>query len=278
MKKQTLIVFFLLLAIQACNFLVPPTAAPNPTSTPIPTPTLGVGSSMIGKNGMTLLYVPPGEFTMGSNASPDEQPMHQVYLDAFWIDQTEVTNKQYTACVDAGVCVHPSSTGSYRHNYDDYYGNPEFDDYPVIFVNWYSAKSYCEWVKRRLPTEAEWEKAARGTHANLYPWGDEIASENYLNFNFRFGDLTKTGSFPNGASVYGALDMAGNVVEWVSSLYQPYPYYPNDGRENLTSSGYRVIRGGSWEDPYYYVRSAIRNRYDPTTSASDLGFRCALSQ
>jgi len=231
---------------------------------------------MTGKDGMTLLFVPAGEFTMGSNESLDEQPIHQVYLDAFWIDQTEVTNKQYKVCADAGVCTLPSSTESYMH-FRDYYGVSEFGDYPVIFMDWNKAKTYCEWTDRRLPTEAEWEKAARGTDANLYPWGDEIASNNYLNFNVRVGDTTKVGSYPNGASVYGALDMAGNVFEWVSSLYEPYPYYSNDGRENLTSPGFRVLRGGAWDLPYYYASTARRTRYNPTTSQPNLGFRCASS-
>lgn len=275
MKKRFSILFFLLLVIPACNFLAPPTPTPIPTSTPIPTPTLGIGSSMTGKDGMTLLYVPAGEFTMGSNANIDEKPMHQVYLDAFWIDQTEVTNKQYIACVDAGKCVPPTPSESYWR-FDQYYGVSEFDDYPIIFVNWYSAKTYCEWVGRRLPTEAEWEKAARGTNANLYPWGDETASEHYVNFDS--SGITEVGSFPDGMSVYGMLDMAGNVIEWVSSLYKPYPYYPNDGREDLESSGLRVVRGGSWDDFPHYITSAIRNRYDPATSTYDLGFRCAVSQ
>jgi len=274
-KKRFSILLFLLLVISACNFLTPPTPTSIPTSTPIPTPTLGIGSSKTGKDGMKLLYVPAGEFTMGSNASPDEQPMHQVYLDAFWIDQTEITNKQYIACVDAGVCASPTPTES-SWRYDNYYGNSEFDDYPVIFVDWHQAKTYCEWIRRRLPTEAEWEKAARGTHANLYPWGDEIPSEKFL--NFWSGNITKVGSFPNGASVYEVLDMAGNVLEWVSSLYEPYPFYPNDGREDPTSSGFRVLRGGAWDLPYYYASTARRNRYDPMTSKPSIGFRCAVSQ
>ena len=123
---------------------------------------LGIGSTITGKDGMTLLYVPAGEFTMGSDRGrPDEKPVHKVILDAFWIDQTEVTNKMYALCVDAAVCEEPTDTSSSTHS--SYYGNAEYDNYPVIYVDWNMAKTYCEWADRRLPTEAEWEKVARGT-------------------------------------------------------------------------------------------------------------------
>ncbi|MBK8782163.1 MAG: SUMF1/EgtB/PvdO family nonheme iron enzyme [Anaerolineales bacterium] len=118
-----------------------------------------------------MVYVPAGEFTMGSDDS--DAPIHTVYLDAFWIDQTEVTNKQYKACVDAGTCEPPSNTSSDTH--PSYYGNPEFDNYPVIYVNWDKANRYCKvWTGTggSLPTEAQWEKAARGTDARTYPWGE----------------------------------------------------------------------------------------------------------
>ena len=179
---------------------VPFTSTPQPTETPVPVPTLGIGSTMIGEKGEMLVYVPAGEFTMGSDADDalvecqkfrtdcsrdwftNEEPPHTVYLDAFWIDQTEVTNKQYQACVDAGTCEPPSDTSSYTH--PSYYGNPEFDNYPVIYVNWDKANRYCEvWAGGDLPTEAQWEKAARGTDERTYPWGNDAPNKDLLNYN-----------------------------------------------------------------------------------------------
>jgi formylglycine-generating enzyme required for sulfatase activity len=255
-------------------------AAPTITFTSVPPtfiPTPSIGSTMLSeKDGMTLVFVPAGGFVMGSdNGSSDEQPIHTVSLDSYWIDKTEVTNKMYALCVQAGVCQPPSSTSSYTRK--DYYGNFEFDDYPVIYVDWNKAKTYCEWAGRRLPTEAEWEKAARGTDARTYPWGNDAPSNNLLNYNSNTGDTTEVGKYPAGASIYGALDMAGNVWEWVSSLYQSYPYSASDGREDLNASGSRVFRGGSWSYYGSYVRSALRYRYDPSFILSGVGFRCALS-
>ncbi len=252
------------------------------TFTPVPptfTPTPGIGSTKNGEDGMTLVFVPAGEFTMGSDTGEsDEQPTHSVNLDAFWIDQTEVTNAMYAQCVEDGDCSPPASVKSYTH--DSYYGNLEFDDYPVIYVDWNRANAYCSWAGRRLPTEAEWEKAARGEDGRTYPWGEEISCA-YANYydgsKFCVGDTAPVGSYPDGASIYGALDMAGNVWEWVSSLYQGYPYSATDGREDLSASGSRVLRGGSWYGLDNSVRSAFRYRYDPSYVSNNLGFRCSLS-
>src|SRR5690606_19387879 len=143
--------------------------------------------------------------------------IHTVYLDAYWIDQTEVTNALFAKCVEDGDCTPPvqsvSSAGL------PYYGNPRYDNFPVMRVNWYQANAYCQWADRRLPTEAEWEKAARGTDGRTYPWGNETLNSNLLNHNYSVGDTTEVGSYPAGASVYGALDMAGNVGEWVNDWY-----------------------------------------------------------
>jgi formylglycine-generating enzyme required for sulfatase activity len=267
------------------------TNTPPPTKTLIsPTPTLGIHSRLTGTDGMILLYVPADEFTMGSdNGDSDERPVHSVYLDAFWIDQTEVTNAMYAKCVGAGLCKEPTSKESYTHS--SYYGNSEFDNYPVLYVDWSMAKTYCEWVGRRLPAEAEWEKAARWLDENIYPWGNTFDGTlvNFCetsclfdwanqSFNDRFEDVAPVGSYSSGQSIYGALDMAGNVWEWVSSLYKSYPYDATDGRENLDSSEARVLRGGSWGDIDNYVRSANREWYDPARrSYSAIGFRCAMS-
>lgn len=257
---------------------VPFTPTPQPTKTPIPTSTLGIGSTMIGEKGETLVYVPASEFTMGSDVKSNEQPTHTVFLDAFWIDQAEVTNKQYKACVDAGKCKPPSSERSNSH--ENYYGNPEFDDYPIIYVNWDKANLYCEvWTGGDLPTEAQWEKAARGTDARTYPWGEGISCNkaNYLDGgNYCVGDTSAVGSYENSKSIYGAFDMSGNVWEWVNDWYDVYP-----GGDPTVSidfgEKYRVMRGGSWNYDYYIARSAYRGMYEPSKPSYSIGFRCARS-
>ena len=257
------------------------TATLPPTKFSIATPTLGVGSTTIGEHGEILVYVPKGEFTMGSDVNSDEQPIHKVYLDAFWIDQTEVTNKQYKACVDAGTCEPPSSTNSYTH--PSYYGNPEFDDYPVIYVNWDKANRYCEvWTGTGgdLPTEAQWEKAARGTDARTYPWGNDAPNKDLLNYNSIVGDTTKVGNYKTVKSFYGTYDMAGNVWEWANDWYDETYYKSSNSSNNPLgpeSGQYRVLRGGSWPYNYNYVRSAFRNRNYPTVTYDDFGFRCSRS-
>jgi len=233
-----------------------------------------IGSTKTGKDGMTLVYVPAGEFTMGNDSdSNDEKPVHTVTLDAFWIDKTEVTNAMYVRCMDAGMCKLPSDT--------TFYDDPSYANHPVVYVSWDQAIEYCTWAERRLPTEAEWEKAASWDAKNqtkyVYPWGNDAPNNNLLNYNNAVGDTTDVGKYSDGASPYGALDMAGNVWEWVSSLYLPYPYEANDGRENLTSSDARVLRGGSWNYDSYEVRSARRNWNSSTATDNYFGFRCSRS-
>jgi len=265
-------------------FVAPPTLTKTPipatsTATTVPTPTLGIGSTMIGEKGETLVYVPEGEFTMGDGAS--NAPIHTVYLDAFWIDQTEVTNKQYKACVDAGTCEPPSDTSSYKH--PNYYGNPEFDNYPVLYVNWDKANRYCEvWAGGDLSTEAQWEKAARGTDARTYPWGEDISCDkaNYYSGSYCVGDTTEVGAYPSGASIYGAYDMAGNVWEWVNDWYGETYYQDSSSSNNPAgpeSGQDRVLRGGSWDYLVSSVRSALRAGLDPTVAGISFGFRCSRS-
>ncbi|MBI3165824.1 MAG: SUMF1/EgtB/PvdO family nonheme iron enzyme [Chloroflexi bacterium] len=244
---------------------VPPTA--TFTSVP-PTPTLGIGSTMISeKDDMVLVYVPEGEFIMGSVSYPDAQPVHRVFLDGYWIDQTEVTNAMYARCVDAGQC----NLG--------FENDSDSTNYPVTSVSWYDANDYCKYVGRRLPTEAQWEKAARGENGYTYPWGNKDPQGYLLNHYGKDGIYTDVGSYPAGASVYGALDMAGSVSEWVSSLYAPYPYDATDGREDLSSFEDRVMRGSSTMSNNRDIPSALRGGEggDPTLSAFILGFRCSLS-
>jgi formylglycine-generating enzyme required for sulfatase activity len=286
-----LLVAYILVACAPEMTLVPPTEmftsvpilpTATLTLTPIPTSIINISSTMISEDGATLVYVPEGEFTMGSDMNLDEQPIHKVKLDAFWIDQFEVTNEQYAACVSSGGCTPPSNTSSNTRS--SYYGNFEFDKFPVIYVSWNDAVAYCEWAGRRLPTEAEWEKAARGTDQRTYPWGNDSPNNDLLNFNNSIGDTTKVGNYPNGASPYGALDMAGNVWEWVNDWYQN-DYYASLGDSVSNPQGplngdSKVLRGSSWSYSYNFIHSAIRQGYNPSVTNArhlNIGFRCARS-
>ena len=249
------------------------------------------------KDGMVMVYVPEGKFEMGSSDeqrdlyveeglwrdtwNPNEQPVHTVYLDAFWIDQTEVTNGQYALCVATGVCLEPHSAKSATRT--NYYGNPEFEDYPIVYADWHMAEAYCTWAGRRLPTEAEWEKAARGTDGRTYPWGEGIDTTlaNYGGDSVGNSDTVAVGSYVDGASPYGALDMAGNVREWVADEFDRRYYHdsPSENPAGPTLTGSRfVVRGGSWQATANSARSACRYplRADHRDFPSN-GFRCATS-
>ncbi len=258
---------------------VAPTQAPSPT--PEPTGTLAAGAlSTSEADGMVQVYVPAGEFTMGSQGlAADESPAHPVYLDAFWIDRTEVTNQMYAVCVAAGACPPPDSSSSISRV--NYFGNPAFGNFPVVYVSWDDARAYCEWAGRRLPTEAEWEKAARGTDGRLYPWGDSAPDGTLLNYNVIIGDTDAVGRYA-GLSPYGALDMAGNAWEWVADWYDP-AYYAVSPRDNPTGPAAtgcpegpcRVLRGGGWDSSAADVRASRRLFYGPADSRDGFTFRCA---
>ena len=181
---------------------------------------------------------------MGSNSDrDDEKPVHIVYLDAYWIDKTEVTNAEYAKCESARVCKPPISYESLTRF--SYYGTEQYANYPVVYVTWTQAKTFCLWSGARLPTEAEWEKAARGTDGRIYPWGNYYTTSALLNYNSNVGDTTAVGKYPSGASIYGALDMSGNVWEWVADWYDA-SYYASSSSTNPTgpaSGGTRVLRG-----------------------------------
>ena len=308
------------------NTPIPPTYTPEPTSTlaPSPTPTLAPGDiSVREKDGMNMVYVPAGEFTMGAPAavltasclnymvscgysdSNTDAPVHSVTLDAFWIDQTEVTFAQYALCRKDGACTATASQGSICGNFkfcespvdpnnlsayiQPFYpaklmGQPvqiylkkEYANYPVVIVSWEDAQKYCAWAGGRLPTEAEWEKAARGTDGRLFPWGTAKFTGEYANAANNINHSTAVGSFPKGASPYGALDMAGNVEEWVADYYSE-DYY----RESFTSNptgpadgSFRVVRGGSWIDYPDGLFATSRGWNIPTIYDIIFGFRCA---
>lgn len=248
-------------------------------------------------DGMTLLFVPADDFVMGSlsdfqGAEPDEIPQRAVDMDAFWIDQTEVTWGMYEDCVDAGACPappapRPKGTGS---------------THPVTGVSWSAADSYCRWVGRRLPTEAEWEMAARGDDGRRYPWGWIGAPEsssgvrlNYCDQNcpYPYADpsiddgyetTAPVGSYPAGASPFGALDMGGNVWEWTADWYVSnyYRQAPSANPQGPPDGIGRVMRGGSWLESAWQgivlsSRASNRSWLDPERGRPDLGFRCALS-
>lgn len=247
-------------------------ATPTPifTITPIPLPI-----QITDDKGVTMRLVPAGEFTMGSNDGADgEKPPHEVYLDAYYMDIYEVTNAAYRACVTAGACDPLGDTSSYTHS--SYYGNSQFDNYPVIYVDWNQANAYCEWRGASLPTEAQWEKAARGDDGRTYPWGEGISCSqaNYYDGNKDcVGDTTEVGSYEGGKSPYGMYDMSGNAWEWVADWYDAYP--GNTISDDDYGSTYKVLRGGSWSLIDYGARSAGRSVGTPDVIFYDIGFRCA---
>jgi eukaryotic-like serine/threonine-protein kinase len=229
------------------------------------------------KDGIPLVFVPGGEFEMGSENHPAEEPVHTVDVDAFWIDQTEVTNALYARCVEEEACLPPERVSSYIRQ--AYYGNSQYDNYPVTYVNWYDADAYCKWANRRLPTEAEWEKAARGTDQRIYPWGSQFPGKDMLNFDFNLGGTVEVGKYPSGASPYGVLDMAGNVSEWVADWYDTQYYSQSPALDPLgpETGKYRVVRGGSWFHNRNFVRATFRFFYEPDSAFVNLGFRCAIT-
>jgi serine/threonine-protein kinase len=229
-----------------------------------------------------MVLVPAGEFTMGNDASKDvwSRPAHTVYLDTFYIDKFEVTNQMYAEC-DSPECRRPKQPGSLTRSV--YYSSPFYTNYPVLYVDWWMARVYCAWRDARLPTEAEWEKAARGTDERVYPWGSQERDCFYSNLAGCEEDTSAVNKFEQGQSPYGIYDLSGNVWEWTSSLFMPYPYDPDDGREDLTTSDNRVLRGGSFHMfgvQTGAARSDTRFDVDPNYYGAYVGFRCArdLSQ
>lgn len=311
------LILFLIAALTACAGILPPA----PIATPTP-----VSARISAKDSMAQVYVPAGEFLMGSTGADidqvmqecsycshdwfkDEIPQRQVYLDAFWIDKTEVTNAMFAKFVAAtGYNSYAEKVGSgisfnlfskdwkltkgadWQHPLGPASNINGLENHPVVQVNWNDAQAYCEWAGGRLPTEAEWEKAARGTDGRTYPWGNRAVAGNLLNFADRNIDISgadKTvddgypftapvGSYLEGASHYGALDMAGNawerVADWYSGSY--YASAPTRNPTGPSSGAYRVLRGGSWSRLARYVRAASRLKYLQENRSSGISFRC----
>jgi formylglycine-generating enzyme required for sulfatase activity len=236
------------------------------------------------KIGMEFCLVPAGEFQMGSlrgRGKDDESPQHSVYLDAYYIGRYPVTNAQYARFVQETDHQVPfgSSSSAKAYNWHQRRKTPPKgkEDHPVVLVSWRDAMTYCKWAGLRLPTEAEWEKAARGLEGQTYPWGDEWNARLCNSFEGGEGGTTPVGMYsPEGDSPYGCADMAGNVWEWSSSLKKWYPYGANDGREDLDVDGFRVLRGGSFEDWGGGVRCAYRSGYNPNYGYELIGFRAVV--
>jgi formylglycine-generating enzyme required for sulfatase activity len=254
------------------NLPAPPTQTLQPAKSQPAPPSLP--AVFTDESGVEMLLIPRGEFTMGSNAGgPNETPAHAVYLDNYYIDKFEVTNALYKICEDEGTCLPPIQTIDYR--------NPATAQHPVVFIDWNYASAYCQWRGARLPTEAEWEKAARGSDGRTYPWGEQI-NEDYANYDkyVAGGKTTPVGQYESGKSVYGAYDMSGNVWEWVEDWYDVgyYAVSPSSGPSGPRTGEYRVVRGGAFDRGAEMVRGFTRTWLEPTDTNSSVGFRCARDE
>lgn len=287
--KCCLLLVWILCLLAAC--IGEPTATPTPSdSPPLPPAAPSAGDTWTRpKDDAVMVYVPAGEFLMGSTDEDigavldecsdcerswfsDEQPQHTVYLDAFWIDRTEVTNAQYRKCVEAEAC---KESGCWDES------DVNAPDQPVVCVVWDDAQDYAAWVGGRLPTEAEWEKAARGTDGRLYPWGNSPPDCHKANYVGCAGKALPVGSHPEGASPYGVLDMAGNVFEWVADLYDAdyYSWTPfrNPQGPPPSSCSFRVLRGGSFGNYLGLVYCASREGNYPINRRDLDGFRVVVA-
>jgi iron(II)-dependent oxidoreductase len=239
------------------------------------------------KDGM--VRIPAGSFMMGNSDGPaDERPANPITLPTFSIDRYPVTNAQFAVFLDA---VGPSNANGERlFDVQDpdarirqvgarWAAHAGFERHPVVEVSWAGARDYCAWRGKRLPTEAEWEKAARGTDARKYPWGNGPPDRTRTQYNAGYNETAPVDRFPAGASPYGVQDLSGNAWEWVSSAYRPYPYNARDGREDLASGPVRATRGGGHDSGADEITVTQRGRNlsrNPASGHHNIGFRCAL--
>ncbi|MBI5824265.1 MAG: SUMF1/EgtB/PvdO family nonheme iron enzyme [Chloroflexi bacterium] len=263
-----------LIVVTATSLPATEASIAEPTATFVPVALSGPqsGSTLKWLDGSTLAYIPAGDFTMGDGVNALS---HNVTLDGYWIQQTKVTNRMYEQCVKVGACSSPSQELG-----GPVFSNPQFGNHPVVGVAWDQAQAYCAWTQGSLPTEAQWEKAARGTSGNDYPWGNNAPACNLLNFANCYEATSNVEAFlSTGASPYGLLDMAGNAFEWVGDWYDE-SYYGSSPLVNPTgpeSGQYRVVRGSSFETSANQIASAIRRFNESGDSERDTGFRCVVA-
>ncbi len=275
-----------------------PTATPIPTNTepatqasatPSPAATLGPAPEIEDAFGVAMVLVPAGEFIMGyEGGERDEAPIHRAYLDSFYIDKYEVTNQQYAAFLNergnqiefSAFWVEFNDPDIRIHETEGVWtADPGWEQHPLIEMTWFGARAYCEWRGARLPSEAEWEKAARGPDGQIFPWGDESPTCEMANFAGCNHQTVPVGSYPANVSPYGAFDMAGNVWEWVNDWWDP-EYYTYSNYENPIgpeNGDFKVRRGGAYEESPAHLRSTYRYHNYPPLTYRTIGFRCAAS-
>jgi formylglycine-generating enzyme required for sulfatase activity len=243
-----------------------------------------------------IMLIQAGAFWMGSDSdNPNESPLHRVFVRDFWIDRHKVTNVEFAQFVNASGVLSPEGEdyldwddpdvrihGPNRGPAGPYAADPGFENHPAVEVTWFGARDYCRWRGKRLPTEAEWEKAARGEDKRRYPWGDAApTSAGAIHGRAYNATAPVNATTPQGESPYRVQDMLGNVREWTSSEYRPYPYVAGDGREAVGRFAPRVVRGASHDDPAGLLRVTIRRHYEHRGVARGhhfIGFRCATSE
>ena len=249
-------------------------------STPLPAPADGI------------MLVRAGAFWMGrDDGEPDEAPLHRVFVRDFWIERHKVTNAEFAAFLDAHGAM--SVEGERRYDWDDgdarihktsagrWAADPGFEHHPAVEVSWFGARDFCAARGRRLPSEAEWEKAARGDDRRIYPWGAEPPGLHLAAYDRPYNATEPTASRPRGASPHGVEDLLGNLREWTSTALRPYPYRPDDGREPWRGTARVVVRGASHDDGATTLSVTRRRSYDRRSAAAGhhhVGFRCATSE